>query len=112
YRPDAAVLGCLNKGDITSLQESSTGGIVGELDWYGQIEFCCCIPDLSHEYNLWEGGVKYDALLYESYRVQNNATYESAEPGHYSQIGTVYWEIPSSVGYPILKNCPFQATLY
>ena len=112
YRPDAAVLGCLNKGDITSKQESTSGGIVGELDWYGHIEYCSCIPTLSYGYHIWEGGVKYDALLYESYRVRNNATFINADASHYSSLSTTYWELPAGTGYARLKNCPFQDTVY
>ncbi len=112
YRPDAAVLGCLNRGDITSSQEYTSGGIVGQLDWYGHIEYCSCIPTLSSGSNLWEGTVKYDAWTFESYRVENNATYENADASHYNSLSTTYWELPSGSGYPTLKNSPFQDTVY
>lgn len=115
YRPDAAVLGCLNKGRITSKQEWTTGGIVGELDWYGHIEYCSCLPkdQLSdYDYHPWEGGVKYDALLYESYRVRNVVEYKSQSADAFSKLGTTYWLLPSGTGYPELKDCPFQHTTY
>ncbi len=115
YHPDAAVLGCLNKGRITSKQESTTGGIVGELDWYGHIEYCSCIPkdQLSdYGYHIWEGGVKYDALLWESYRVRNIVEYTAKSADAYKALGTTYWVMPSGTGYPTLKNCPFQHTTY
>ena len=115
FRPDAAVIGCLNKGRITSQQDLSTGGIVGELDWYGHIEYCSCIPkdQLSeYGYHIWEGGVKYDALLYESYRVRNVVEYTSKPADAFSSLGTTYWEMPSGTGYPVLKDCPFQHTTY
>lgn len=115
FHPDAAVLGCLNKGRITSKQEWTTGGIVGELDWYGHIEYCSCIPksQLSdYGYHIWEGGVKYDALLWESYRVRNIVEYTSTSADAYKALGTTYWVMPSGTGYPTLKDCPFQHTTY
>ncbi len=115
FRPDAAVIGCLNKGRITSKQEWTTGGIVGELDWYGHIEYCSCLPkdQLSdYDYHPWEGGVKYDALLYESYRVRNVVEYTSQSADAFSKLGTTYWHLPSGTGYPELKDCPFQHTTY
>lgn len=115
YHPDAAVLGCLNKGKITSKQDSTTGGIVGELDWYGHIEYCSCIPEnelSEYAYHIWQGGVKYDALIFESYRVRNSVEYTAKSADAYKALGTTYWEMPSGTGYPTLKNCPFQHTTY
>lgn len=117
YHPDAAILGCLNKGRITSKQDEDwgTGGIAGQLDWYGHIEFCSCLPkdQLSdYGYHPWEGGVKYDAALYESYRVRNVVEYKSQPADAFSALGTTYWHLPSGTGYPELKDCPFQHTTY
>ena len=114
YSRDAAIFGCLNTGKITSVQDASSAGIAGYIDWYAQIEYCCCTPDLGTDISLWYGDYKYgDNLIIEGYRVKNNVTYNDSSNYDclFSNSNYKYWE-KTSGSKPILADCPFQSVTY
>ena len=113
YSMDAAIIACFNLGKISSKQ-STAAGIVGYLDWYGQIEYCCCAEgfDGDNDYPYWYDGEKSVMGISEN-RVRNNVVYkEGASADAYSALSTSYWDLSMTTGKPVLLNCPFQHTTF
>lgn len=111
------VYDCYNRGDITTPQDHSNGGIVSYVDHYAVVSRCvnfgmmpddkdeACVGDHKaewYDHNLYYldgtgGGWKATAISKEN--INDKTKYSGFD---FEKV----WDI--SGGYPVLRNCPFQ----